>query len=176
MTPTSRVEGPSAARLLVDGLLLLACAMRLGNFHRSFLLLGRICLFLAAPVLVPGCRSAHQTSLAPFAGPSDSATTSRSSDVLDRVEIESVRVNNAHEALVRLRPEFLRRRGASAASDPNGGLATVYLDGVRQGGPDMLFSIPAGAILDIRYVSAIAAGGAFGPYHRGGVISVRTKR
>ena len=176
MTETSRVEGPSAARLLVDGLLRLACALRLGNFHRSFPLLGRICLFLAAPVLVPGCRSAHQTSLVPFAGPSASAATSRSSDVIDRVEIESVRVNNAHEAVVRLRPEFLRRRGASAASDPNGGLATVYLDGVRQGGPDMLFSIPAGAILEIRYVTAIAAGGALGPFHRGGVIWVRTKR
>jgi hypothetical protein len=176
MTRTSRVEGPSAARPLVDGLLRRACAIRVGNFPRSFLLLGGICLFLAAPVLVSGCRSAHQSLVAPFAGPSDAPTASSRSDVLDRVEIESARVNNAHEAVVRLRPEFLKRRRASAASDPNGGVITVYLDGVRQGGPDMLFSIPARAILEIRYVSAIAAGGAFGPYHAGGVISVRTKR
>ena len=176
MTPTSRVAGPSAARLLVDGVLLLAGAIRVGKFPHSFLWLGRICLFLAAPVLVPGCRSAHQTSLGPVAGPSDSPTPSRSSDVLDRVEIQSARVNNAHDAVVRLRPEFLTRRDASASGDPTGGLTTVYLDGVRQGGPDMLFSIPAGAILEIRYLSAIAAGSAFGPYHPGGVISVRTKR
>lgn len=138
--------------------------------------LGRICLFLAAPVLVPGCRSAHQTSMPPIAGLSDSPTASSRSDVLDGVEIESARVNNAHEAVVRLRPEFLKRREASTASDPNGGLTTVYLNGVRQGGLDMLFSIPAGAILEIRYLSAIAAASAFGPYHRGAVISVRTKR
>ena len=138
--------------------------------------LGRICLFLAAPVLVSGCRSAQQSSVAPFAGPSDSPTASSRSDALGRVEIESARVNNAHEAVMRLRPEFLKRREASAASDPNGGLTTVYLDGVRQGGPDMLFSIPAAAILEIRYLSAIAAGNAFGPYHRGAVISVRMKR
>ena len=138
--------------------------------------LGRICLLLAASVLIPGCGASHQSGVGRFAGPSDAPSPSRSSEILRGAEIQSAPVNNAQEALVRLRPEFLRRREASAVNDPGAGLPTVYVDGVRQGGPDMLLSIPAGAILEIRYLNAVAAASAFGPYHPGAVISVRTKR
>jgi hypothetical protein len=96
--------------------------------------------------------------------------------VITSDEIESARVENSYDAVLRLRPEFLKRRGAPVLQDPSEGLPVVYLDGVRQGGADALQSIPAGVVLEIRYLTAGAASDRFGPYYRGGVIAVRTRR
>ena len=97
------------------------------------------------------------------------------SDVLGHTEIQSVSVNTAHEAVIRFRPEFLRRRAEPAPTDPNGGMPVVYLDGVRQGGADALRTIPARVIVEIWYLTAAAASDQFGPYYPGGVIAVRTR-
>jgi hypothetical protein len=90
--------------------------------------------------------------------------------------MRTVNLNNALEAVLRFRPEFLRTHGVPSAVDPNAGKATVYLDGVRQGGPDALRSIPVAAIHEIRYLSASAASDQYGPFYAGGVIAVRTRR
>ena len=80
------------------------------------------------------------------------------------------------EAIMRFRPEFLRGRAAPGLSDPAGASPTVYLNGVRQGGADMLRTIPVGAVLEIRYLTPAVGSEQFGRYHNGGVISVRTRR
>jgi len=126
-------------------------------------------------VLLAGCRTAQPTSSAALHVETP-LTTARSSDALDCAEIRSARVDNAYEAVMRFRPEFLRPRGAHVPGDPSGAAPMVYVDNVRQGGPDMLRTIPAGAIVDIRYLSATTASDRFGPMHPGGVIVVRTRR
>ena len=40
----------------------------------------------------------------------------------------------------------------------------------------MLRTIPAGAVMEIRYLGPPAASSQFGPFHPKGVIAVRTKR
>ena len=55
------------------------------------------------------------------------------------------------------------------------GAPVVYLDGVKQGGTEMLRSIPIAPIYEIRYLSATAASALFGWFYPGGVIAVRTR-
>ena len=76
---------------------------------------------------------------------------------------------------MRFRPEFLRRRSDAAATDPTGGLPVVYMNGTRQGGTDVLRTIPAAVVVEIRYLSPTAASHEFGPFYPGGVIAVRTR-
>ena len=102
--------------------------------------------------------------------------TGRTSDRLASVEIGSAQVQDAHEAVVRLRPEFLRQRSRPTADEPGGAYPMVYVNGVREGGPETLRTIPAGAVVEIRYVSPTAASDEFGRYYAAGVIAVRTRR
>ena len=94
-----------------------------------------------------------------------------SPDRLESAEIGSARVANAYEAVVRLRPQFLRRRSTTGDGQP-----VIYLDGVRQGGADILRSIPASVVYEIRYLTVTAASAEFGRMHSAGVISVRSHR
>jgi len=106
----------------------------------------------------------------------DAPSVRRSDQLVKAAEIQSANVTNALEALRRLRPELLTRRAASAPSDPYEGAPVVYLDRVKQGGLETLLTIPAGAIVDIRYVAGTEAVDWTGAYHQGGVILVRTRR
>lgn len=101
--------------------------------------------------------------------------TTTSPELLGYAEISSAQVTNAHEAVTRLRPQFLRRHWPAMTSTGEG-QPVIYLDGVRQGGADMLRSIPANVVHEIRYLSGSAANAEFGRWHPGGVISVRSRR
>jgi hypothetical protein len=132
----------------------------------------RVAIVLGVLMVASGCQTSSSRIRPDNGYP---RPTGRSSDVLGFAEIQTVRVNNAHEAVVRFRPEFLRRHGSPASADPAAGYPTVYLDGVRQGSPDLLRSIPIAAVLEIRYLSASAASDQFGPFNPGGVLAVRTR-
>jgi hypothetical protein len=109
--------------------------------------------------------------------PNFDAPSARQSDhLIKAAEIQSARVSTALEAVRRLRPELLSRRAPTAPGDAYGGKPVVYVDRVRQGGLETLETIPANAIVDIRYVTANAAVDWAGAYHPGGVILVRTRR
>jgi len=137
----------------------------------------RVSAILAVLLLVPGCRSGDPSGAAHrFSSLDRGSATGSSADVLRAVEIQSAPVDNAYEAVVRFRPEFLRGRAAPGLADPAGAVAVVYLNGVRQGAPDLLRTIPARVIVEIRYLTPAVASEQFGPYHTGGVISVRTRR
>ena len=132
----------------------------------------RIAVALVFLPVVQGCRTAAPASQSPSQlGPSVSAA---SADVLGRSEIQTARVNDAYEAVVRFRPEFLSRRSMAAVTDPTTNAPVVYVNGVRQGSAEVLRSIPAGTVVEIRYLSATAASSQFGPYHAAGVLAVRT--
>lgn len=126
-------------------------------------------------VLVVGCTVARAPNVSSIVSSPSQSGTSSSTDLLAFVELQTVTVSNAYEAVSRLRPEFLRRRGVPKPNDPSGGLPVVYVDGVKQGGAESLLTIPSRVIVEIRYFGEIAATDQFGPYHAGGVIAVRTR-
>ena len=138
----------------------------------------RICALLAVFLLLSGCRTATPSQasspLPPATAPQSTPRTS--ADVLGRVELQSASVANAFEAVMRFRPEFLKRRvDRTLAGEGTDGAPVVYLDGVKQGGTEMLRSIPILPIYEIRYFSATAASALFGPFYPAGVIAVRTR-
>ena len=132
----------------------------------------RTVVLLVVPIAVAGCHA----STSQFRVSDTPRNTHARSDVLGSAELGSVNLDNALEAVLRFRPEFLRSHGSPASVDPNAGMPTVYLNGVRQGGPDALRSIPVAAVREIRYLSASSAADQYGPYYAGGVIAVRTRR
>ncbi|HXF94649.1 MAG TPA: hypothetical protein VNI61_00975 [Gemmatimonadales bacterium] len=90
-------------------------------------------------------------------------------------EIQAVSATTAYEAVSRLRPEWLRRRGQISIQDPSAGEVVVYLDGVRYGGPGSLTSIRAEMVLQMEYLDGNDATTRFGTGHAGGAILVRTR-
>ena len=90
-------------------------------------------------------------------------------------EIQAVPAANAYEAVSRLRPEWLRRRGQISIRDPGAGEVVVYLDGVRFGGPGALRNIRAESVVHMEYLDASDATTRFGTGHGGGAILIRTR-
>ena len=134
-----------------------------------------ICALLSVLLAVPGCRTAAPAaSESALRATPRKAISTRTADVLGAAEIGSapLGVENAYDAVMRFRPNLLRPRPvADGTRQP----PTVFLDNARQGGPEVLRSIPVGAIYEIRYYTAMAAW-RFGPNFPGGVISVETRR
>lgn len=79
----------------------------------------------------------------------------------------------AYEAVVQLRPAFLRARGARSIRDPSPNARIVYVNDMRHGGIDVLRSIRVEEIDEIRFISAADATTRWGTGHAGGVIQVR---
>ena len=127
---------------------------------------GAALLVAAAVLSAPGCSSATQTG---------ARAPSVSRRVLLADEIGAVPAASAYEAVSRLRPEWLRRRGQISIRDPSAGEVVVYLDGVRFGGPGSLRNIRAESILQMEYLDASDATTRFGTGHGGGAILVRTR-
>jgi hypothetical protein len=125
---------------------------------------------LAAVVLVSAVAASLACSAATQRG-----TGAPSGSVLLADEIRSVRASNAYEAVSRLRPEWLRRRGVVTIRDPNAGEVVVYLDGIRFGGPRSLANIRVQNVIQIQYVDPSDAAVRFGTDHLGGAILVRTR-
>ena len=95
--------------------------------------------------------------------------------VLTAEEIRAVSATDAFEAVQRLRPEWLRRRGQVSIQDPSAGEVVIYLDGVRFGGPRSLEGLRAESIVHMEYLDASDATTRFGTGHGGGAILVRTR-
>lgn len=103
------------------------------------------------------------------------APSTRSRNTLLAEEIKSVSVSTAYDAVIRLRPSWLRNRGPTSVQQPNAGQVVAYVDGLRVGGADALARIPASAVVQIEYLSGPDATTRFGMGHDGGAILVRTK-
>ena len=147
---------------------------------------------LLLALLTPGCRTAHQSS------PNESAVSpaseflprvERKRDLLSVEEIRAIAAPNAYDAILRLRPEFFGRRkgqyvdidapspnrsGIENAARPDEQSPTVFLNGTEQGGPATLRTIPASAIVQIRYYREMYVPTRYGMNHPRGVIDVRT--
>jgi hypothetical protein len=135
-----------------------------------------------ASLLAVGCVSARRDSGARDAERSrltrEPARFGARSDVLTLAELIESRATSTGEAVRRVRPEFLRPTSLASPSGVVTVLAVVYVNDAYAGGPDMLSTIPLGAIEEIRFVTAAQAHDHWGSSCtcRGGVIHVRTKR
>jgi len=103
------------------------------------------------------------------------ARTTRSRRVLPGDDIQAASVATAYQAVARLRPEWLRRRGRISVRNPGAGAVVVYLNGMRQGGAGELHAIAAEAVVEMEYLSGQEATTRFGTGHGGGVILVRLR-
>jgi len=95
-------------------------------------------------------------------------------DVLTAAEIVASRVTDAYQAVVQLRPEFLRHRGLTAIPSIVAPEATVYLDDLPFGPVESLRSIPLERVRIIRYLSPTEADLRWGGSHAAGAILVTT--
>jgi hypothetical protein len=82
----------------------------------------------------------------------------------------------AFELVQRHRPAFLRVHTVPESRDPRAGIPLVYVDGMKKGQPEILETISASSVREIRYVTPTEACIQYGPQHEGGVIAVRTRQ
>jgi len=95
-------------------------------------------------------------------------------DVITAAEIVAARVTDAYQAVLQLRPEFLRRRGSTAILSFTPPSVRVYLDDVEFGTAESLRQIPLGSVRLIRYISPGEADLRWGGTHAAGAIHVTT--
>jgi len=95
-------------------------------------------------------------------------------DVITAAEIVASRVTDVYQAVTQLRPEFLRRHGATAVPLIASPMVDVYLDELPLGGAESLRSIPLDRVRLIRYISPVEADLRWGGSHSAGVILVTT--
>ena len=120
------------------------------------------------PVIVAACSSS------PTPAPSSAARTSP--NIISAEEISRASVQNALEAVQKLRPAMLRRPQVASANGQSKGELVVYVDNSRYGPVENLSQIPASSIAAVRYFSPSESQMKWGSNHPGGVIEVLTKR
>ncbi len=115
---------------------------------------------VVAVVLLSSCAPQANTRLNP----------QRSFTHFSESEILAVRPITAYDAVLRLRPTALNPAGGHSF------LPSVYLDGLRMGGPEELTHISAIDIVGIEFLTPIEAAAKYGPTGRsGGAILLTTR-
>ena len=105
----------------------------------------------------------------------------RDANVITVEEIDLIRneASNAREIVTRLRPQFLRGRGANSFGNSSSGraipLPRVVLDGAPYGEAPSLAQIPAMMVREIRFLSSGDASIKYGTGYDGGAILVTTR-
>lgn len=124
----------------------------------------RIMIVVAAFLTIGACAGAKSRRAAP-----------PDRNMITADEIDRANASNAYEIVERLRPAFLRTRGAESLQNPTPPTPIIYLDGMRYGTLQTLASVPAIGIVSIQYLNAIDATQRFGFGNEGGAILITTK-
>ena len=128
---------------------------------------------LTAVIAAPGCASS------PASGSSGSQQPSRTRVSRDRItseELATIDVQNALQAVQRLRPNFLQTHGGATSSITRGPQdVVVYVDQTRMGGPGTLANIPISDVKEIQYLNGTDATQRYGTGHGSGAIIVIRK-
>lgn len=124
----------------------------------------RIAIVVAALLTVGACAGRKSGRAAP-----------QDRNLITADEIARSNASNAYEIVERLRPAFLRTRGAESLQNPTPPTPIIYLDGMRYGTLQTLASVPAIGIVSIQYLNAIDATQRFGFGNEGGAILITTK-
>ncbi len=105
----------------------------------------------------------------------DVAPPSGAQDVLAAGEIERSNAGTLHEAIERLRPQYLLSRGRASMRAPNSLLPVVFVDNVPQASIESLRGISARDVQYVRFLSAADATTRYGTGYMAGVIEVVLK-
>jgi hypothetical protein len=136
---------------------------------RSYCLLAVVLVAVA-----PGCASSPAS-----ASSSAQQQASRPRGSRDRItadELATIDVQNALQAVQRLRPNFLQTRGGASSSITQGPQdVVVYVDQTRMGGPSTLAQIPITDVKEIQYLNGTDATQRYGTGHGSGAIIVLRK-
>ena len=138
----------------------------------------RSILFLTALALggVAGCASSSGGGAATQQSQQSSSRTHGSRDRITQEELANIDVQNALQAVQRLRPQFLQTRGGASQSITQGPVdIVVYVDQTKMGGPSTLAQIPISDVKEIQYLSATDATQRYGTGHGAGAIIVIRK-
>lgn len=122
---------------------------------------GSFLVLLLAALSVSACASA------------DSRGVSGRTDMLMRWEIAESIQSNAFDLVRQMRPTWLRVRGPNSINSNQ--TVTIYLDGVRMGGVESLYSIPVMTVEQMRFLSPPEAQSRFGLNNTAGAIAVTTR-
>ena len=95
-----------------------------------------------------------------------------SADLITQEELEKTDVSNLHQAIQRLRPNWLHSRGQVSITNRSAGDPVVYLEETRLGGLSTLGQLSVTEIREVRRLSAGEATNRFGTGHAGGAIVV----
>jgi len=106
---------------------------------------------------------------------SSSTASNGSRYVVTADELVNVGDRSAYEALQQLRPTFLRSRDPQTPSHQNPTPVAVFVDGGRTEGIEVLRSIRASTVREMRFYEPAEANTKFGTGHNGGVIAVSLK-
>ena len=96
--------------------------------------------------------------------------------LVSATELVSTKAQDVYHALIQLRPEYLRGRGAASINMRSQTEVVVYIDNVKAGGPETLQGFPLAGVASIQYLSAADATMRWGLGHSGGVILINTMR
>lgn len=128
----------------------------------------RFTMALALGLVVAGCGNNPSPNR-------DLGLRNRSVLTADEIQMQKAGAWNAYDVIARLRPEYLRSRGASSLRNTAPVTAVVYLDEMRYGSLNTLKQLSADQIWRIEYINAADATTRFGTDHLGGAILVYTK-
>jgi hypothetical protein len=122
-----------------------------------------------AGLLMTGCASSGGSSGA-FTG-----TPAGSRYLVTESELTKLGDRSAYEALLQLRPSFLRSRDVQTSSNPTPQPIAVFVDGGRTEGVEALKGIRASTVKEMRFYEPAEANAHFGTGHNGGLIAVTLK-
>jgi hypothetical protein len=96
-------------------------------------------------------------------------------NLLTHEQIMGAGVQDLHQAVSRLRPQWLTQRGAVSVNDPTPPTATVFVDGAQAGSLSQLQRIELSNVGQVRYWTPGEAASRFGMGHHRGVIEITTR-
>jgi hypothetical protein len=102
--------------------------------------------------------------------------TSDDRNVVTEAQLVSVETLNVFEALQRLKPAWLRARGASSLAGADREGIRVYVDRVLMGDVQSLRSVAVRNVQEMRFLDSRNATREFGTDHGAGAILVTTRR
>jgi hypothetical protein len=127
---------------------------------------------ILAVIAAAGCAS----SPARTTGGTAQAARRGDRDRITEAELATVDVQNALQAVQRLRPNFLQTHGGATSSITRGSQdVVVYVDQTRMGGPGALADIPITTVKEIQYLNGTDATQRYGTGHGAGAIIVIRK-
>ena len=132
-------------------------------------------LLPALPLLAAACGGAVQGAPSVPSPTSVAAPARSNGDVISAEEIQGGQFRDVYNAVERLRPQFLRSRGATSTRDVEGNLPIVFVDEQRLGAVASMRGLPVDNVREIRFIAPRDATTRWGTGYTAGVIMVVTR-